>query len=89
MPHPGTLETLALSPERQNMELIMNFKKTKMVAVSCNNFTGDIIGESINSTIALNSFVTSPTTVIDPIENNNIKEDSTKTEIIWSPCYAF
>jgi hypothetical protein len=89
LPHPGTLETLALSPERQNMELIMNFKKTKMVAVSCNNFTGDIIGESINSTIALNSFVTSPTTVIDPIENNNIKEDSTKTEIIWSPCYAF
>ena len=27
LPHPGTLERLAQSPERQNMQIIMNFPK--------------------------------------------------------------
>jgi hypothetical protein len=42
LPNPGTLETLALSPERQNMELIMNFTKTKRVPTSCISSTDGI-----------------------------------------------
>ena len=43
LPHPGTLETLAQSPERQNMELIMNFTKTEIMPTSLFSSTDAII----------------------------------------------
>ena len=90
LPHPGTLETLALSPERQNMELIMNFQKTNVNKNSRGNFKEDIVGQYENNSITeSNLFPTSSTAVIVPIEKNNIFEIVPKTIIFWSPCYIF
>jgi hypothetical protein len=89
LPHPGTLETLALSSERQNTELIMNFKKATVLLNSCDNLTEDFLPKYLNnSAVLLNLFATSPIAILDPTEQNDSSEGAIKIGIPGSPCYA-